>query len=173
VTRGGCRHRSRLGKSAIAAPTLDGITVVRAQESTLGRVHPEISRTIRSHLAVMHTLGVSSLLTCPRDPPSRHHSRSHLTTMCTSRGRCCVHLRGRCRAHALRDLPPRPLPPRRRAHLMGPPPCACPQDPMPQPLPPRRRARLKGAIAARWPQGSAVARLLQDPPPRALLRVGA
>jgi hypothetical protein len=94
VPRGGCHHRLRLGKSAIAAPTLDDIIVVRAQGSTLTRVHPEISRTIRSHLAVMHTLGVPSLLTCPRDPPSRHRSCSHLTTVRTSRGRYRVHLRG-------------------------------------------------------------------------------
>jgi hypothetical protein len=75
VPRGGCRRRSRLGKSAIAAPTLDGITVVRAQGSTLARVHPEIRCISRSHLAVMHVLGVPSFLTCPRDPPSRCHCR--------------------------------------------------------------------------------------------------
>jgi hypothetical protein len=65
VPRGGCRRRSRLGKSAITAPTLDGIAVVRAQESTLARMHPEIRCTNRSHLAVMHALGVSLLLSCP------------------------------------------------------------------------------------------------------------
>jgi hypothetical protein len=46
-----------------------------------------------SHLAVMHALGVSSLLTCSRDPPPRHRSRSHVTVVRTSRGRCRVHLR--------------------------------------------------------------------------------
>jgi hypothetical protein len=51
--------------SAIAAPTLDGIAVVRAQGSTLARVNPEIRRISRSCLAVMHTIGVPSLLTCP------------------------------------------------------------------------------------------------------------
>lgn len=65
VPRGGCRRRLRLGKSAIAAPTLDGIAVVCAQESTLARMNPEIRCTNRSHLVVMHALGVSSLLTCP------------------------------------------------------------------------------------------------------------
>jgi hypothetical protein len=69
VPRGGCRPRSCLGKSAIAAPTLDGIAVVRAQGSTLTCVHPEIRHIIRSHFAVMHALGVPSLLICPRDPP--------------------------------------------------------------------------------------------------------
>jgi hypothetical protein len=80
VPRGGCRRRSRLGKSAIAAPTLDGIAFVRALGSTPTCVHPEIRRTNRSHLAVMHALGVPSLLTCPRStvaspqplPPHRH-----------------------------------------------------------------------------------------------------
>ena len=93
VPRGGCRRRSRLGKSAIAAPTLDGIAVVRAQGSTLVRVHPEFRRISRSHLAVMHALGVLSLLACPRDPSSRRRSRSHLTVVRNSRGRCRVHLR--------------------------------------------------------------------------------
>jgi hypothetical protein len=65
VSRGGCRRRSRLGKSAIVAPTLDDIVVVRVQGSTLVRVHPEIRRISHSHLIVMHALGVSSLLTCP------------------------------------------------------------------------------------------------------------
>jgi hypothetical protein len=46
-----------------------------------------------SHLVVMHALGVSSLLTCPRDPPPRHRNRSHVTVVRTSRGRCRVHLR--------------------------------------------------------------------------------
>jgi hypothetical protein len=80
----------RLEKSAIAAPTLDGIAVVRAQGSTLARMNP--------------------------DP---------------------LH---------------QPLPPRRRAHLMGPPPRACPRDPMPQPLPPRRRARLRDPSSRACPQ---------------------
>jgi hypothetical protein len=92
VPRGGCRRRLRLEKSAIAAPTLDGIAVVRAQGSTLARMNPEIRCTNRSHLAVMHVLGASSLLTRPRDPQSRRHSRSHVTVVRTSRGRCRVHL---------------------------------------------------------------------------------
>jgi hypothetical protein len=93
VPWGGCRRRSRLGKSAIVAPTLDGIIVVRAQGSTLVRMHPKIHCTNRSYLAVMHALGVSSLLMCPRDPSSRRRSRSHVTVVRTSRGRCRVHLR--------------------------------------------------------------------------------
>jgi hypothetical protein len=56
-------------------------------------MNPEIRCTNRSHLVVMHALGVSSLLTCPRDPPSRRRSRSHVTVVRTSRGRCRVHLR--------------------------------------------------------------------------------
>jgi hypothetical protein len=88
VPRGGCRRRSCLGKSAIAAPTLDGIAVVRAQGSTLARMHPD-----RSYLTIMHTLGVSSLLTCPRDPSSHRRSYSHVTVVPTLRSRCRVHLR--------------------------------------------------------------------------------
>jgi hypothetical protein len=149
MPRGGCRRRSRLGKSTIAAPTLDNITVVRAQGLNLACVHPEIHRTSYSHLAVMHALGVSSLLTCPRDPPL--HRRSHLTDMRTPRGRCRVHLRETLSRSCPEDSAPRPLPPRHRAHLMGPPPRACPRDPMSPPLQPRHRARLKGAITARWP----------------------
>jgi hypothetical protein len=149
VPRGGCYRRSCLGKSAIAAPTLDDIVVVRAQGLTLACVHPEICRTSRSHLAVMHALGVPWLLTCPQDPSSRRRSRSHVTVVRTSRGRCRVHLR----ETLPRSCPPgstaRPLSPRRRAHLMGSTSHACPQDPMPQPLPPRRRAHLRGAITAR------------------------
>jgi hypothetical protein len=56
-------------------------------------MNPEIRCTNRSHLVVIHALGVSSLLTCPRDPSSHRCSRSHVTAVCTSRGRCCVHLR--------------------------------------------------------------------------------
>jgi hypothetical protein len=85
VPRGGCHRRSCLGKSAIAAPTMDGITVVCAQGSTLERVHPEIRRTSRSHLAVMHALGVPSLLTCRRDPLSCRRSCFHLIVVRTSR----------------------------------------------------------------------------------------
>lgn len=161
MPRGGCRCRSRLEKSAIAAPILDGITDVHAQGSTIARVHPEIRRISRSHLAVMHALGVSSsLLMCPRDPLSRCRSRSHLTVVRNSRGCSVCTSRRRCHARAPppRDPPSRPLPPRRRAHLMGPSPRACPRDPMPQPLPPRRRARLRG------PSSRAS---LRDPPPRA------
>jgi hypothetical protein len=65
VSRGGYRRRSRLGKSAIAAPTLEGIAVVRAQGLTLARVHLEIRCTSRSQLAIMHAFGVPPLLTCP------------------------------------------------------------------------------------------------------------
>jgi hypothetical protein len=56
-------------------------------------MHLEIRRICCSHLAVMHALGVPSLLTCPRDTSPRHLSRSHLTTVRTSRGRCRVHLK--------------------------------------------------------------------------------
>jgi hypothetical protein len=56
-------------------------------------VHPEIRRISRSHLTVMHALGVSSLLTCPRDPPSRRRNHYHLTVVRNSRGRYRVHLR--------------------------------------------------------------------------------
>jgi hypothetical protein len=48
-----------------------------------------------------------------------------------------------CRARAPWDPPSQPLPHRRRAHLMGPLPRACPRDPVPQPLPPCRRACLR------------------------------
>jgi hypothetical protein len=93
VPRGGCRRRSRLGKSAIAAPTLDDITVVRTQGSTLARVHPEIRRISRSHLAVMHALWAPSLLTCPRDPPSRCRNRSPPHHRAQLKGSLRVHLR--------------------------------------------------------------------------------
>jgi hypothetical protein len=56
-------------------------------------MNPETHCINRSHLAVMHALGVSSLLTCPRDPPSCRRSRSHVTAVRTSRGRYRVHLR--------------------------------------------------------------------------------
>jgi hypothetical protein len=52
-----------------------------------------ICRISRSHLAVMHALGIPSLLMCPRDTLSCHLSRSHLTVVRNSRGRCRVHLR--------------------------------------------------------------------------------
>jgi hypothetical protein len=74
----------RLEKSAIAAPTLDGIAVVRAQGSTLARMNPEIRCTNRSHLPVMHVLGASSLLTRPPrsvvapPQPLPRHRRAHL-----------------------------------------------------------------------------------------------
>ena len=50
----------------------------------------------------------------------------------------------------------RPLAHRRRAHLMGPPPRACPRDPMPQRVP-------RFAVA---PQESAIASVSPDPPSR-------
>jgi hypothetical protein len=113
VHRGGCHHRSYLGKSVIAAPTLSSCV----------------------------TQGVADV--------------------CTS-GR-------RCHARAPQDPPSWLLSPRRRAHLMGPSPRACPRDSMLRSLPPRRRARLRGghhrALASgirrreRVPR-SAVARLL-------------
>jgi hypothetical protein len=157
VPRGGYRRRSRLGKSAIAAPTLDDITVVRSQGSTLVRMHPEIRRINRSHLTVMHALGVSSLLTCP-DIRRRAAAATTTSLSCATHGVATACTSGRrCRARAPWAPPSRSLPPRRRAHLMWLPPRACPRDPMPQPLPPRRRARLRGAIAACWPQGSAAA----------------
>jgi hypothetical protein len=56
-------------------------------------MNPEIRCTNRSHHAVMNALGMSSLLTCPRDPPSRRQNRSHVNVVRTSRGRCRVHLR--------------------------------------------------------------------------------
>jgi hypothetical protein len=144
VPRGGCRRRLRLEKSAIAAPTLDGIAVVRAQGSTLARMNPEIRCTNRSHLPVMHVLGASSLLTRPPrsvvapPQPLPRHRRAHLKGSLPA----CTSAR-HCRARAPWDPPSRPLPHRRRAHLMGPLPRACPRDPVPQPLPPRRRARLR------------------------------
>jgi hypothetical protein len=106
VPRGGCRRRSRLWKSAITAPTLDGIAVVRAQGSALARVHPEIRCTNRSHLAVMNTLGVSSLLMCPRDLPcvaaaapiSPPCAPQGVAATCTSGRRC----RGRCHLAVVR-----------------------------------------------------------------------
>jgi hypothetical protein len=110
--------------------------------STLARMHPEIRCTNRSHLTVMHALGVSPLLMCPRDPLSRHHSRSHVTVMRTSRGRCRVHLRETLPRSCPQDPPPRPLPHRRRAHLMprtglrDPPLRACPSDPPSRACPP-------------------------------------
>jgi hypothetical protein len=171
VPREGCRRRSRLGKSAIAAPTLDGIAIVRAQGSTLARVHPEIRRISHSHLDVMHALGVPSLLTCPEihrraaaaSPTSQSCATQMVVVACTT-GR-------RCRARVPRDPSPRRLPPRRRAHLMGLPPRACPRDPMLQPLPPRCRARLRGAITARSPQRSAAASVSPDPSSRACARL--
>lgn len=115
MPRGGCRCRSRLEKSAIAAPILDGITDVHAQGSTIARVHPEIRRISRSHLAVMHALGVSSsLLMCPRDPLSRCRSRSHLTVVRNSRGCSVCTSRRRCHARA---PPPLEIRRRDRCHL--------------------------------------------------------
>jgi hypothetical protein len=97
---------------------------------------------------------------CSRAPKIRRRADAAAPTSlsCVTQGvaAACTSRR-RCRAHAPRDPPPRPLPPRRRAHLMGSPPRACPRDLMSHPLPPRRRARLRGAIAARWPRGSAAA----------------
>jgi hypothetical protein len=159
VPRVGCRRRSRLGKFAIAAPTLDGIAVVRAQGLTRVIVHPEIRRTSRSHFAVMHALGVSLLLTCPRDPSSRCRSRSHLTVVRTSRGRCRVHLKETLSRSCPPDPPPRPLPPRRRAHLMGPPPRACPCIGIRC----RSRSHLVVVRASRGPSRAG----LRDSPPRA------
>jgi hypothetical protein len=147
VPKGCCRRCSRLRKSAIVAPTLDDIAVVRAQGLTLARVHPEIRRTSRSHLAVMHALGVPSFHIPPRSvvaqpQPLPPHRRAHLKGSLP-----------RAPQGDIATLVPPGI--HRRAHLMGAPPRACPRDPMPQPLPPRRRARLRGANAARWPQGSA------------------
>jgi hypothetical protein len=109
------------------------------------------------HLVVMHALGVPSLLTCPRDPPSRRRSRSIVTVVRTSSGCCRVHLKETLPRSCPSGSTVRPLPPRRRAQLMGPLSRVCPRDPMSQPLPPHRRACLRGTIAARWPQGSAAA----------------
>jgi hypothetical protein len=149
VPRGGCCRCSSLGKSAIAAPTLDGIAVVHAQGLTLACVHPEIYRTSRSHLTITHALGVPSLITCPQDPPSRRRSRSHITAVRTSRGHCRVHLRETLPRSGPSGSTALPLPLCRRAHLMGLPQRPCPRDPMSQLLPPHRHAPLKGAIAAR------------------------
>jgi hypothetical protein len=105
VPRGGCRRRSRLGKSAIAAPTLAGIAVVRAQGSTLARVHLEIRSTSRFHLAVMHALGCRC---CSRAPEIRHCAAAAAPTSppcvpqgvaaaCTSERRCRARAPGICR----------------------------------------------------------------------------
>jgi hypothetical protein len=159
VPRGGCRRRSRLGKSAIAAPTLDGITVVRAQGSTLAPVHFEIRRISRSHLAVMHVLGVSSFLTCPRDPPTRCRSRSHLTVVRNLRGRFACTSGRRCRARALSRSAVATAGTSLSCTPHGATATCVPSDPMPQPLPPRRRARLRGGPSPRAG--------LRDLPPRA------
>jgi hypothetical protein len=56
-----------------------------------------------------HLRGVVTAHVPPRSVV-RRRSRSHLTAVRTSRGRCHVHLR---------ETLPRPLPPRRRAHFTG------------------------------------------------------
>jgi hypothetical protein len=137
--RGGCRRRSHLGKSAIAAPTLDDIVIVHAQGSTLARVHPKIRCTSRFHLAVMHALGVPLLLMCPQDPPSRHSSCSHLTVVRISRDRCHVHLR---------ETLPRSCPPGSAAAVAATSPSCTPH----------------GAAAACVPSGSDVAAAPTSPP---------
>jgi hypothetical protein len=113
----------------------------------------------------MNALRMSSLLTCPRDPPSRRRSRSHVTAVRTSRGRCRVHLKetlsrsspmgsavaaagtspscaphGAAAACVSSGSDAEPLPPRRRARLRDPPSRACPQI--------RRCATDAGAAAA-------------------------
>jgi hypothetical protein len=156
VPKGGCRRRSRLGKSAIAAPTLDDIIVVRTQESTLARVHPEIHRISRSHLTVMHALWAPSLLTCPRDPPSRCHSRSPLTIMCNSRGRSTCTSGRRCRARA----------PGSAAATAATSPLCTPHGPPPRALRIRYRSRSHlTAMRASW--GPSPRTCLMDPPLRA------
>jgi hypothetical protein len=86
VHRRGCHRRSRIGKSAIAAPTLDGIAVVRAQGSTLTCVHPEIRHISRSHLAVMHALGGAVVAHVP--------PRSAIAPPQQLPPHCCAHLKG-------------------------------------------------------------------------------
>jgi hypothetical protein len=82
----------RLEKSAIAAPTLDGIAVVHAQGSTLARMNPD---PLHQPLPPRRHERLTDVVVAhmPRDPPSRRRSRSHVTAVCTSRGRCRVHLR--------------------------------------------------------------------------------
>jgi hypothetical protein len=134
VPRGGCRRCSRLGKSAFVAPTLDSVANSQscaAQGSTLARVHPGIRRSNRSHLAAVRALGVSSSLACPRYPPPAA-AAAPTSLSCTPQGAAATRASGRrCHARAHRDPPPRPLPPRCRAHLRGTPPRACPRDPTP------------------------------------------
>jgi hypothetical protein len=157
VSRGGCHRRSRLGKSAIAAPTLEGIAVIRAQRLTLARVHLEIRRNSCSHLAVMHALGVPSLVMCPRDPSSQCRNRSHLTVLRTLRGRCRVHLR---------EMLPRSCPPRSTFLAAATSPSCAPHGATATCVPSGSDATAapistscasQGAIAARWPRGSTAA----------------
>jgi hypothetical protein len=101
---------------------------------------------------------------CSYAPEIRHSAVAAAPTSpsCAPQGVAVACTSGR-RYHACAPQDPltRPLPPRRRAHRMGPPPRACPRDPMPQPLSPRRQT-----IAAHWSQGSAAASCLLDPPLR-------
>jgi hypothetical protein len=108
----------RLEKSAIAAPTLDGIAVVHAQGSTLACMNPD---PLHQPL-----------------PPRRHERLTDVVVAHMPPGSTVA--------------PRQSLPHRRRAHLMGPPPRACPRDPMPQSLPPRRRARLRDPPSRTCPQ---------------------
>lgn len=152
MPRGGCRCRSRLEKSAIAAPILDGITDVHAQGSTIARVHPEIRRISRSHLAVMHALGVSSsLLMCPRDPLSRCRSRSHLTVVRNSRGCSVCTSRRRCHARA-------PPPSRSAVATVATSPSCTPYGPVAACMPSRSDAAAAPTSPSCTPQGAFVAR---------------
>jgi hypothetical protein len=100
----------------------------------------------------MNALRMSSLLTCP-EIHRRATAVAPTSPPCASQGVAAACTSGRrCRARAPWDPLSRPLAHSRRAHLMGPPPRACPRDPMPQPLPPLRRERLKDPSSRACPQ---------------------
>jgi hypothetical protein len=155
VPRGGCRRRSRLGKSTIATPTLDDITVVRTQGSTLTRASRDPSHQPlppRRHGRLMGAV----VAHVPQDPPSRYRNRSPLTIVRNSRGRSMCTSGRRCRARTPGSAAATAATsPSWTLHGAT---AACPRDPMPQPLPPRRRARLRGPSPRTG---------LRDPPPRA------
>jgi hypothetical protein len=119
VPRGGCRRRSRLGKSAIAAPTLDDITVVRAQGSNLRAC---ILRSVASAAPTSPSCTPLGCRRCSRAPEIRRRAAATTTTSpsCATQGVATACTSGRrCRACAPWDPPSQSLPPRRRAHLMG------------------------------------------------------
>jgi hypothetical protein len=93
-------------------PPTDSITVVRAQGSTLARVHPEICRTSRFCLAVMHALGCCRYSRAPEicrraaatAPTSPLCARQGIVVTCTSGRRCRARapgIRRRGRSHLI------------------------------------------------------------------------